>query len=92
MTRQDILHAYRHLYRAALKAVHYSSPAKYEIRDAMRSSFRNERAEEFDQQKISNTLAFLRRAETHTGIEHKILRNVLHVRYWRYHAKRDSRL
>lgn len=83
---------FRRLHRAALKAVRYSHPAKYQIRDAMRSAFRSEPAHPVDQQSITNTLEFLQRAESHAGIEHKILRNLLHVRYWQNHAKKDNKL
>ena len=92
MTNHEIRLAYRQLFRAALRAVHYSSPAKYQIRDSIRTAFRNEPAERFDARKIANTKEFLRRAEIETGIEHKILRNLLHVRYFQNRAKRENRL
>ena len=92
MTKPPFLRAYRHLYRGALRAVRYSSPAKYQIRETMRSAFRTEKAESLDQQRLENTMQFLRRAELHAGMEHKILRNLLHVRYWQRQGRRDNRL
>jgi hypothetical protein len=92
MTTTEALRAYRHLYKAALRAVHYSSPAKYQIRDTMRSAFRNGSVETLNRQKVENTLQFLRRAESHAGMEHKILQNLLHVRYWQNQGRRDNRL
>ena len=92
MTTIETLRAYRHLYRAALRAVRHSSPAKYQIRDTMRSAFRNGSVETLDWQKVENTLQFLRRAESHAGMEHKILQNLLHVRYWQNQGRRDNRL
>lgn len=92
MATPQHLYAYRQLYRAALRAVHHSSPAKYQVRDAMRSAFRNEAPEAFSQQKVGNTLKFLERAELYAGMEHKILQNLLHVRYWRIQGKRENRL
>ena len=92
MTTTEILRAYRHLYRTALRAVRHSSPAKYQIRDTMRSAFRNGSVETLNRQKVENTLQFLRRAESHAGMEHKILQNLLHVRYWQNQGRRDNRL
>jgi hypothetical protein len=92
MTTQEIVSAYRRLYRAALHAVHYSTPARYQIRTAMRSGFRSQSAEYFNLHRVENTLQFLERARTHTGMEHKILKNILHVRYWQNYAKKDHRL
>jgi hypothetical protein len=92
MANTEILHAYRDLYRGALRAVRNSSPAKHMIRMTIREAFRNSPIEEFESQKIENTKAFLRRAETHAGIEHKILRNLLHVRFWQRVGKTDLKL
>jgi hypothetical protein len=92
MTTTETLRAYRYLYRAALRAVRHSSPAKYQIRDTMRSAFRNGSVETLNRQKVENTLQFLRRAESHAGMEHKILQNLLHVRYWQNQGRRDNRL
>jgi hypothetical protein len=92
MTTTETLRAYRHLYRAALRAVRHSSPAKYQIRDTMRSAFRNGSVETLNRQKVENTLQFLQRAESHAGMEHKILQNLLHVRYWQNQGRRDNRL
>ena len=92
MTNAALLHAYRHLYQAALRAVRHSTPAKYQIRDTMRSAFRTGAVDALNQQRVENTILFLRQAELHAGLEHKILQNLLHVRYWQRHGKRDNRL
>jgi hypothetical protein len=92
MTEQAILRSYRHLYRNALRATHHSSPAKYVIKATLRTAFRDEPIENFDIRRIKNTEAFLRRAEQDTGMEHRILKNLLHVRYWQHHGRRDNRL
>jgi hypothetical protein len=92
MTDKAILHAYRHLYRNALRATHHSSPAKHVIRETIRTAFRTESAAHFNPQRVKNTEDFLKRAERDTGMEHRILKNLLHVRYWQHHAKRDNRL
>jgi len=92
MTSTAVLHAYRHLYRAALRAVRHSVPAKYQVRDTMRSAFRTGTVETLNLQRVNNTMRFLRQAESHAGMEHKILQNLLHVRYWQRQGRRDNRL
>ena len=83
MSNAEILHAYRSLYRATLRAIHFSKPARFELRDTIRTSFRTEPSSNFSQKRVANTLEFLARAEKDTGMEHKILKNLLHVKYWR---------
>jgi hypothetical protein len=78
-----ILHAYRHLYRALLRAVQYSTPNRYVARDQLRDAFRRGHYEQFDKQKISRTLEFLDAATRERGLEHRLLKNLLHVAYWR---------
>ncbi|KIW38176.1 uncharacterized protein PV06_10125 [Exophiala oligosperma] len=83
MGRTDILHAYRHLYRSGLRAVHYSYPARWEIRDILRDCFRSQPEAAFNARRISNTLGFLEKARVYNGTEHKILKNLLHVKFWK---------
>ncbi len=78
-----ILHAYRHLYRALLRAVQYSSPNRYVARDQLRDSFRRGQRDQFDKQKISRTLEFINAATRERGLEHRLLKNLLHIAYWR---------
>lgn len=85
-----VLTAYRHLLRTSLQAVRFSSPARYSIRNILRDSFRNSPVAAFNPRRIDNTLHFLEQAREHNGFEHKILRNILHVRYWREHWKREK--
>lgn len=58
----------------------------------MRNAFRTEPFENFNLGKIRNTEDFLKRAEQDTGMEHRILKNLLHVRYWQHHARIDNNL
>ncbi|QDS73193.1 hypothetical protein FKW77_002620 [Venturia effusa] len=81
-TSLDILHAYRNLLRTSLRAVHYSTPARHILLSRLRLSFRSSTLSDFEPQRISNTLEFLRNAAASRGIEHKILRNLLYVWYW----------
>ncbi|KAE8147102.1 hypothetical protein BDV25DRAFT_161140 [Aspergillus avenaceus] len=77
-----IIHAYRHLYRQGLKVVNYSTPSRYVLLRTLRSSFRSFAHRDFDPQKISNTMYFLQRATDVAGLEHRIVKNLLMVRYW----------
>lgn len=81
-SRHVIRTAYRDLYKAGLRAVQYSSPARHTIRDRLRRAFRECPAEDFEPQRIANTLEFLEGARRSNGLEHQVLRNLLMVWYW----------
>jgi hypothetical protein len=81
-TPQRIIHAYRNLYRGLLHAVQYSKPARYVARDQLRKAFRTEEPSSFNQEKIDRTVKFLGFAARETGLEHRIVRNLLHTAYW----------
>lgn len=91
MSKPEILAAYRWLYRAGLKAVKYSKPARYNVRDIMRDSFRNQPSAAYDAARISNTLSFLDRASEYRGMEHKILKNIAKIRWHRHNAAFNGR-
>ncbi|KYK55269.1 hypothetical protein DCS_07232 [Drechmeria coniospora] len=76
---REIVHAYRHLYRGLLHAVQFSSPVRYVARDQLRSAFR-ERGASWNPEGAKRTLWFLHAAARETGLEHKILKNLLRVR------------
>lgn len=82
LDQRAVIHAYRHLYRQGLKALHYSVPARYILLRTLRSGFRLSSPNEFNQQKIANTERFLRKATDFAGLEHKILKNLMIIRYW----------
>ncbi|KAE9375428.1 DUF1763-domain-containing protein [Stipitochalara longipes BDJ] len=79
---QEVIHAYRHLYRGLLHAVQFSKPARYVARDQLRKAFRMEHPSTFNQEKIGRTVEFLGFAAKETGLEHRIVRNLLHTAYW----------
>ena len=81
MSQQDVIHAYRHLYRHGLRAIQFSKPARFTLRDRLRLAFRKGSAADFESQKIQNTLEFLHYATTQNGLEHKIIKNLLFV-WW----------
>ncbi|KAF2428967.1 DUF1763-domain-containing protein [Tothia fuscella] len=78
----EIITAYRALYRTGLRAIQFSSPARYVLRDRLRRAFRVAPVTDFEPQRITNTLEFLNGAAQSTGMEHHILRNLLMVWYW----------
>jgi hypothetical protein len=81
----DIVHAYRHLLRSALRAVHFSKPARYAIHNQLRAGFR-ERGAQLDSEAIGRTLQFLDAARAERGLEHRILKNLLRVAWERRRA------
>ncbi|KAI0378322.1 DUF1763-domain-containing protein [Hypomontagnella monticulosa] len=85
----QVIHAYRHLYRGLLHAVQFSGPARYIARDQLRAAFR-EKGAKLDPRSTTRTLRFLEAAARTRGLEHRILRNLLHVAFYRYHASRKS--
>ncbi|KAJ5129224.1 uncharacterized protein N7515_005263 [Penicillium bovifimosum] len=91
--RRAVVHAYRHLYRQGLKAIQYSTPGRYILLKSLRKSYRSSPSEEFDPAKIANTIRFLERATEVAGMEHKILKNLLLVRYWQQdHLAKEARV
>lgn len=81
MASTEILHAYRHLLRNSLRAIQFSKPARYTLRDRLRLAFHKGNAADFDARKVENTLEFLRYAAAENGLEHKIVKNLLFV-WW----------
>lgn len=87
-TNPEIIHAYRHLYRGLLKAVQYSSPARYVARDQLRAAFRQEPPDSVDAESIKRTKWFLDAAAKERGMEHRILKNLIQVRLWEWRGAR----
>ena len=81
-TALPVVQAYRSLYRAGLHAIQYSSPARYTLKRVLETAFRNGKPLEFQPARIANTILFLENAAKETGMEHKILKNLLHTRWW----------
>jgi hypothetical protein len=76
MAREEVLHAYRHLYRAALRAVCYSQPASTVARDQLRRAFRD-KTSTFNKNTVRRTVWFLNNAARERGTEHKIVKNLI---------------
>ncbi|KXT12997.1 hypothetical protein AC579_3162 [Pseudocercospora musae] len=75
----EIRLAYRHLYQGLLRAVQYSKPARYIVRDRLRAGFDEQSGNSFEPKRIANTLEFLDGAAKTRGLEHKILKNLVYV-------------
>ncbi|KAK3683769.1 hypothetical protein B0T22DRAFT_520113 [Podospora appendiculata] len=78
MSSPELLHAYRRLMRAGLRAVQFSSPSRYAIRGHLRDAFRDKQGT-FDPEGIRRTIWFLNAAAQERGLEHKILKNIVRV-------------
>lgn len=89
MAQQEVLHAYRHLYRAALRAVCYSQPASTVVRDQLRRTFRA-RTSTFDKRSVRRTVWFLNNAARERGTEHKIVKNLVLTQFHRDEANRNT--
>jgi len=83
---QDLIYAYRHLYRGLLRAVQYSKPARFTARDQLRDAFRREDPSNFSKQKVERTIEFLRLAAAEAGLEHKLVKNLLYTEWGRRRA------
>lgn len=81
ISNRQVIHSYRHLYRHLLHAVQYSIPARYTARDRIRHAFRTSPLDAYDPQRIERTLEFLHGAAKVRGLEHRILKTLLHV-WW----------
>ena len=82
VSQQQLVLAYRQLYRHGLHAVQYAKPARYTLKKILDQAFRNGAFEDFNARRIGNTILFLQNAAKETGMEHKVLKNLLHVRWW----------
>ena len=85
-SHSEIIEAYRHIYKALLRAVRYSAPSRYVARDRVRNAFRTSIRGDFDATRIARTLHFLDGATKVAGLEHMILKNLTHV-WWERKAK-----
>ena len=78
MSHQEIIHSYRHLLRALLRAVQFSYPAKPIAVSQLRTAFR-EKGAVYDANGIKRTRWFLEAAARERGLEHRIVKNLVRV-------------
>ena len=84
-THQELIHTYRCLYKHLLRAVQYSKPARFIARNRLRLEYRNNPVSHYDSARISRTLEFLDTAAKTAGLEHRIVKNLMHV-WWEQQA------
>lgn len=89
-SKPDLIHAYRRLLRASLHAVQFSKPARFVVVAQLREAFRDSspdtlaaRREQFNQDRIRRTVCFLNVAARETGLEHKIVKGLVHTAWSR---------
>ncbi|KAF4312888.1 hypothetical protein GTA08_BOTSDO11775 [Botryosphaeria dothidea] len=88
-TDREIVRAYRQLYTWSLRAVQFSKPARFTVRDRLRRIFRANDRVSFDQRRIDNTIEFLQGAAREKGLEHRIVKGLTHV-WWAESRWRQS--
>ncbi|KAG0646200.1 hypothetical protein D0Z07_8368 [Hyphodiscus hymeniophilus] len=74
---QAVIQAYRHLYRGILHAVQFTA------RDQLRDAFRKGDLSTFDQERVNRTVGFLKIAARERGLEHQLVKSLIHTAYWR---------
>ena len=87
-TPTTLLHAYRHLLRAALRAVQFSKPARYVVRDQIREGFElsgttTKVLAPYDPERVRRTIWFLKAASQEAGLESRILKSLVRVAWER---------
>jgi hypothetical protein len=83
MADPKVIHAYRHLYRGLLHAVQFSKPARYTALHQLRRGFR-EKGAEYDPRGVARTIRFLDAAARERGLEHRVLKTLLVMAWYRY--------
>ena len=81
MSNADVVLAYRHVYKNLLRAVQYSKPARFVALERVRTAFRKSTREDYNPSRIARTLEFLDGAVKVRGLEHRIVKNLMHV-WW----------
>lgn len=87
---RDIVHAYRGLYRSSLRAIQYASPARHTLKQMISNEFRLGKTEDYDSIRIQNTIEFLEGAAKARGLEHRIIKGLLHV-WWFQGSLKNSK-
>jgi len=78
----ELITAYRKLLRAGLRAVQFSKPSRFIVRDQLRAGFRDTN-NKFEPERVRRTIWFLNAAAQERGLEHKILKNLCRVQFER---------
>lgn len=88
MSQTEILHSYRHLLRSLIRGVNDARKARHVATKQLRLAYRDPNGV-YDAEATKRTVWFLKAAAKQSGIEHKILKNLIEVRR-RRDEKRDD--
>ncbi|KAI0025655.1 DUF1763-domain-containing protein [Xylariomycetidae sp. FL0641] len=88
-SHEEIIHAYRSLYRNALNAVKFSKKARFIVRDQLRTAFR-EKGAQYNRRGVIRTNLFFLAAERQAGLEHRILKSLISTEYFRNYYDRET--
>ena len=77
--QQEVVHAYRRLYRSLLQGVSYARPARFIARDQLREAFREPGAS-LNAEGVKRTVWFFQAAAKERGLEHQVLKNLIETR------------
>lgn len=93
MSDREILHAYRALHRAGLRAIKFHFHHRHTLQQRLRHAFRTNPRSAFDSTKVANTLTFLRLASRRdpASLECRVLVNYLIACYWRHRLQPSNR-
>jgi Domain of unknown function (DUF1763). len=83
----ELIHAYRKLLRAGLRAVQFSQPSRWSLTQQLRAGFRDPNGK-FEPERIRRTIWFFNAAAQQRGIEHRILKNLCRVHWERFSPTR----
>jgi hypothetical protein len=89
MSKLELLHAYRKLLRASLRAVQFSQPSRSTVIEQLRTGFRDPNGT-LDAERVRRTVWFLNAAAQERGLEHKILKNLCRVHWERMREARKT--
>ncbi|KXX74375.1 hypothetical protein MMYC01_207109 [Madurella mycetomatis] len=80
MANLELLHAYRKLLRAGLRAVQFSQPSRTTFVQQLRKGFRDPNGT-LELERVRRTVWFLNAAAQERGLEHRILKNLCRTRF-----------
>ncbi|KAK9457181.1 hypothetical protein V1511DRAFT_492909 [Dipodascopsis uninucleata] len=78
----EVCSLYRHILRTGRRIVKRKAPYKYLFLDITRNMFRDPQLK-YDSLWFKNTLSMLQRAEEYRGMEHRVVKNILHTAWSR---------
>ena len=76
---QKVIHSYRHILRNLIHGINHATKARTVAVKQLRAAYKDPHSV-YDEEGIKRTVWFLKEAARTTGIEHKILKNLIEVR------------